>query len=68
MSCFETACWNWYMENVNQFTFDGGLLPEFFRGLRLKGTVRAMFLSAMNSIYQMFEKIKVEQIKMARGE
>jgi hypothetical protein len=63
MSQFETACWNWYMGNVNQFTFDGGLLPEFFRSLRLKGAIRSMFLSALNSIYQTFERIKFEKIR-----
>ena len=67
MSPFELACWNWYIENVNQFAMESGLVGEMFKDAKLKGKVRAMFLTALNAIHQTSNFIQAEILKQKRA-
>lgn len=73
MSGFETACWNWYAENVSGFTSEHGLVPLLFGRLKF-GTkkkknniqLQSMFLKAMNMIHHAYAVVHAEQMKAAR--
>jgi len=68
MSKFELACWNWYCDNVSPFALEAGIVGEMFRGEGLVGGIKAMFLTAMNSIYQAMNFIQADmQRKAAEG-
>lgn len=47
------AVMNWYYENITAFTRDYGLVPEFIRGLGLKGIQKDIALAKLNIIYEM---------------
>ena len=49
---FERFCWNWYFENINQFTLEAGIAGENIKELGLKGMMKNLFLRALNMIYQ----------------
>lgn len=60
MSEFESVCWRWYMDNVNPFAMQAGIVGEMFKGESLAGAVKAMFLEALNKIHQALEFIQAE--------
>jgi hypothetical protein len=61
LSAFEIGIWNWYVEHVNHFTLEAGIVAEEFRGARFCGPARRMALSALNSIHIMFQTVAAER-------
>jgi hypothetical protein len=51
LSPFEAACWRWHWENVTGFSMDSGIAAEEWRGLRLRGPARRIFLLGVSIIY-----------------
>jgi len=71
MSAWEAGCWSWYVNNVNPFSMESGLIAELFRDMQQRSKqqpwpFKALFLSAMNSIHQTFASIRAERIKAAQ--
>jgi len=49
---FELFCIAWFRLNVNQFAFDANLMGDLIKDLELKKETKAVFLRAVNMIYQ----------------
>jgi len=65
MSLFETACFNWYLDNVTPFSSKYGLVMDAFKELRLRGVPRAMFIRGLNAVDRVFAGIRADN---AQGE
>lgn len=70
MSRFEAQCFNWYCDNVTDFTREAGLVGDLVRDLELVGVVKRIFLQAMNRIKSAFSTIEADiarrQMEQAR--
>ena len=61
LSAFEIGIWNWYVEHVNHFTLEVGIVADEFRRTGIRGPARKMALSALNSIHIMFQTVAAER-------
>lgn len=53
----------WYSDNCSQFTKDFGLVPVLFRDLGLDGTQTRLFLSKLDEIHAMTQRMAMEDAK-----
>ena len=67
MSAFEVGCWNWYQENVNQFTLEAGALGDLILEEGLRGAARKLFLRALGLIHAALELVEVEKAKAKKA-
>lgn len=63
MSPFEIACWNWYHENVNEFTMAAGAVGELIHEEGLTGVGRRLFMKALAAIHCMYQRVSAEKRK-----
>jgi hypothetical protein len=53
----------WFSENCTTFAKEFGLVPSTFAGLGLDGEQRRLFLSKLDEIYAMTQRMAMEQAK-----
>lgn len=63
MSAFETACHNWYFENVTRFAAEAGMVAEIVRSEGFAPTALRMFLKALNMVHVAVNRITREQAR-----
>lgn len=63
MSPFEAAAFDWYIDYVDPFSSEVGIVADSFRELGLVGPARRFFLRAMNMIRTTFAIIRAEESK-----
>ncbi len=66
MSNFETAAWNWYWRTSTAYALKAGIVAQEFKGLRLKGKLKEMFLKAVSAVDQTVELIQADREQRAR--
>lgn len=65
MSEFETAAFNWYVENAGRFALESGLMADLVRSEGLAGRVLRLFVQALSKVHVSFERIAGEQAREA---